>query len=76
MILFCSGCPVEDGSQKCRNLFSVFQGCMRLFTVDNQNLDLIKVQEKQLGNYSNLQIDICGIIDRSVFKNSAFVKAH
>uniref|UniRef100_A0AAX7VS22 Contactin associated protein like 3 n=1 Tax=Astatotilapia calliptera TaxID=8154 RepID=A0AAX7VS22_ASTCA len=52
------------GSQKCRNLFSVFQGCMRLFTVDNQNLDLIKVQEKQLGNYSNLQIDICGIIDR------------
>uniref|UniRef100_A0A3P9DCP6 Contactin-associated protein-like 4 n=1 Tax=Maylandia zebra TaxID=106582 RepID=A0A3P9DCP6_9CICH len=58
------GCPVEDGSQKCRNLFSVFQGCMRLFTVDNQNLDLIKVQEKQLGNYSNLQIDICGIIDR------------
>uniref|UniRef100_A0AAX7VAQ2 Contactin associated protein like 3 n=1 Tax=Astatotilapia calliptera TaxID=8154 RepID=A0AAX7VAQ2_ASTCA len=55
---------VENGSQKCRNLFSVFQGCMRLFTVDNQNLDLIKVQEKQLGNYSNLQIDICGIIDR------------
>lgn len=49
---------------------------MRLFTVDNQILDLIKVQEKQLGNYSNLQIDICGIIDRSVFKNSAFVKAH
>uniref|UniRef100_A0A3P9DCR2 Contactin-associated protein-like 4 n=1 Tax=Maylandia zebra TaxID=106582 RepID=A0A3P9DCR2_9CICH len=62
--LFFGGCPVEDGSQKCRNLFSVFQGCMRLFTVDNQNLDLIKVQEKQLGNYSNLQIDICGIIDR------------
>uniref|UniRef100_A0A3Q4I1I8 Contactin-associated protein-like 4-like n=1 Tax=Neolamprologus brichardi TaxID=32507 RepID=A0A3Q4I1I8_NEOBR len=57
-------CPVEDGSQKCRDLFDVFQGCMRLFTVDNQNLDLIKVQEKQLGNYSNLQIDICGITDR------------
>uniref|UniRef100_A0A669CD98 Contactin-associated protein-like 4 n=1 Tax=Oreochromis niloticus TaxID=8128 RepID=A0A669CD98_ORENI len=49
---------------KCRNPFNVFQGCMRLFTVDNQNMDLIKVQEKQLGNYSNLQIDMCGIIDR------------
>uniref|UniRef100_A0A668V030 Contactin associated protein like 3 n=1 Tax=Oreochromis aureus TaxID=47969 RepID=A0A668V030_OREAU len=58
------GCPVDDGSQKCRNPFNVFQGCMRLFTVDNQNMDLIKVQEKQLGNYSNLQIDMCGIIDR------------
>uniref|UniRef100_A0A669CS64 Contactin-associated protein-like 4 n=1 Tax=Oreochromis niloticus TaxID=8128 RepID=A0A669CS64_ORENI len=62
--LFFGGCPVDDGSQKCRNPFNVFQGCMRLFTVDNQNMDLIKVQEKQLGNYSNLQIDMCGIIDR------------
>uniref|UniRef100_A0AAX7UHI3 Contactin associated protein like 3 n=1 Tax=Astatotilapia calliptera TaxID=8154 RepID=A0AAX7UHI3_ASTCA len=62
--LFFGGKTQFNGSQKCRNLFSVFQGCMRLFTVDNQNLDLIKVQEKQLGNYSNLQIDICGIIDR------------
>ncbi|KAG7526547.1 contactin-associated protein-like 4 [Solea senegalensis] len=62
--LFFGGCPAEDDSQQCRNPFHVFQGCMRLFTVDNQNVDLIKVQQKKLGNYSNLHIDMCGIIDR------------
>uniref|UniRef100_A0A665XEV7 Contactin associated protein like 3 n=1 Tax=Echeneis naucrates TaxID=173247 RepID=A0A665XEV7_ECHNA len=43
---------------------SVFQGCMRLLTLDNTDLDLILVQQKQLGNYSNLQFDMCGIMDR------------
>uniref|UniRef100_A0A3B4ZJD8 Contactin-associated protein-like 4 n=1 Tax=Stegastes partitus TaxID=144197 RepID=A0A3B4ZJD8_9TELE len=57
-------CPAEDTSQECRNPFNVFQGCMRLLTLDNQNMDLIMVQQKQLGSYSNLQIDMCGIIDR------------
>ncbi|XP_008289756.1 contactin-associated protein-like 4 [Stegastes partitus] len=62
--LFFGGCPAEDTSQECRNPFNVFQGCMRLLTLDNQNMDLIMVQQKQLGSYSNLQIDMCGIIDR------------
>ncbi|XP_041849162.1 contactin-associated protein-like 4 [Melanotaenia boesemani] len=62
--LFFGGCPDEDGSQDCRNPFHVFQGCMRLLTVGKQNMNLIMVQHKQLGNYSNLQIDMCGIIDR------------
>ncbi|KAM4551627.1 contactin-associated protein-like 4 isoform 1-T1 [Odontesthes bonariensis] len=62
--LFFGGCPSQDDSQECRNPFNVFQGCMRLLTVDNQDMDLIMVQQKQLGNYSNLQIDMCGIIDR------------
>ncbi|XP_061587826.1 contactin-associated protein-like 4 isoform X1 [Cololabis saira] len=62
--LFFGGCPAEDDSQGCRNPFSVFQGCMRLLTLNSQNIDLIKVQQKQLGSYSNLQIDMCGIIDR------------
>uniref|UniRef100_A0A3Q1FGP5 Contactin-associated protein-like 4 n=1 Tax=Acanthochromis polyacanthus TaxID=80966 RepID=A0A3Q1FGP5_9TELE len=51
-------------SRSSQNPFNVFQGCMRLLTLDNQNMDLIMVQQKQLGNYSNLQIDMCGIIDR------------
>uniref|UniRef100_A0A3P8TJJ7 Contactin associated protein like 3 n=1 Tax=Amphiprion percula TaxID=161767 RepID=A0A3P8TJJ7_AMPPE len=54
----------RNTSHECRNPFNVFQGCMRLLTLDNQNMDLIMVQQKQLGNYSNLQIDMCGIIDR------------
>uniref|UniRef100_A0A673CRI7 Contactin associated protein like 3 n=1 Tax=Sphaeramia orbicularis TaxID=375764 RepID=A0A673CRI7_9TELE len=44
--------------------FSLFQGCMRLLAVDNQPIDLIKVQQRLLGNYSHLKIDMCGIIDR------------
>uniref|UniRef100_A0A3Q3WVM6 Uncharacterized protein n=1 Tax=Mola mola TaxID=94237 RepID=A0A3Q3WVM6_MOLML len=60
--IFC--CPSEDDAQECRNPFNVFQGCMRLLTLDNRDVDLIMVQQKQLGVYRNLQIDMCGIIDR------------
>ncbi|XP_047198432.1 contactin-associated protein-like 4 [Hippoglossus stenolepis] len=62
--LFFGGCPSEGSSQECMNPFKVFQGCMRRLTVDNQHLDLIKVQQRLLGNYSHLQVDMCGIIDR------------
>ena len=37
---------------------------MRLLTVDSQQVDLIRVQRRLMGNYSHLQIDMCGIIDR------------
>uniref|UniRef100_A0A8D0D7J1 Contactin associated protein like 3 n=1 Tax=Sander lucioperca TaxID=283035 RepID=A0A8D0D7J1_SANLU len=60
----CSGCPAEEDSQECKNPFNIFQGCMRLLSVDNQPVDLMKVQQRLLGNYSHLQIDMCGIIDR------------
>ncbi|KAM3604938.1 uncharacterized protein V6R79_018355 [Siganus canaliculatus] len=62
--LFFGGCPAEEGSQECENTFQVFQGCMRLLSVENQPVDLIQVQQRMLGNYSHLQIDMCGIIDR------------
>ncbi|XP_056149052.1 contactin-associated protein-like 4 [Lampris incognitus] len=62
--LFFGGCPAEESSQECRNPFSHFQGCIRLLTLNNQLVDLINVQQRMLGNYSHLQIDICGIIDR------------
>ncbi|GLD69632.1 contactin-associated protein-like 4, partial [Lates japonicus] len=61
--LFFGGCPDEGSSQECMNPFKAFQGCMRLLTVDNQQVDLIKVQQRLMGNYSHLQIDMCGIID-------------
>ncbi|TDH05452.1 hypothetical protein EPR50_G00122470 [Perca flavescens] len=63
--LFFGGCPAEEDSQECKNPFNIFQGCMRLLSVDNQPVDLMKVQQRLLGNYSHLQIDMCGIIDRS-----------
>ncbi|XP_040896361.1 contactin-associated protein-like 4 [Toxotes jaculatrix] len=62
--LFFGGCPAQQSSQECRNPFEMFQGCMRLLTLDGQSVDLIKVQQRLLGNYSHLQIDMCGIIDR------------
>uniref|UniRef100_UPI0037E7EB3C contactin-associated protein-like 4 n=1 Tax=Semicossyphus pulcher TaxID=241346 RepID=UPI0037E7EB3C len=62
--LFFGGCPADEHSQECKNPFSIFQGCMRLLSVDNQPVDLIMVQQRLLGNYSQLQIDMCGIIDR------------
>ncbi|KAL4617566.1 contactin-associated protein-like 5, partial [Arapaima gigas] len=62
--LFLGGCPGGKNSPECRNPFHVFQGCMRLIHVDNTAIDLIKVQRSLLGNYSDLQIDLCGIIDR------------
>ncbi|XP_059200151.1 contactin-associated protein-like 4 [Centropristis striata] len=62
--LFFGGCPTDNERQDCRNPFNVFQGCMRLLTLDDQIVDLIMVQQKLLGIYSNLLIDMCGIIDR------------
>ncbi|XP_032382198.1 contactin-associated protein-like 4 isoform X2 [Etheostoma spectabile] len=62
--LFFGGCHVQESRQECRNRFKVFQGCMHLLTLDGQTVDLIKVQQRLLGNYSHLQIDMCGIIDR------------
>ncbi|XP_037537320.1 contactin-associated protein-like 4 [Nematolebias whitei] len=61
--LFFGGCPAEHG-RGCRSNFNTFQGCMRSFTLDNKPVDLILVQQKLLGNHSNLLIDMCGIIDR------------
>uniref|UniRef100_H3CRA8 Contactin associated protein like 3 n=1 Tax=Tetraodon nigroviridis TaxID=99883 RepID=H3CRA8_TETNG len=62
--LFFGGCPAEGETQACRNTFGVFQGCMRLLSVGAQPVDFMTVQQRLLGNYSQLQIDMCGITDR------------
>uniref|UniRef100_A0A673LVY6 Contactin-associated protein-like 4 n=1 Tax=Sinocyclocheilus rhinocerous TaxID=307959 RepID=A0A673LVY6_9TELE len=60
--LFLGGCPdTEDGS--CRNPFNVFRGCMRLIRTGGALVDLIRVQQMLFGNFSDLQMDMCGIID-------------
>uniref|UniRef100_A0A8C6PDK8 Contactin associated protein like 3 n=1 Tax=Nothobranchius furzeri TaxID=105023 RepID=A0A8C6PDK8_NOTFU len=61
--LFFGGCPTED-RQESKDHLDTFYGCMRSITLDTNIVDLILVQQRQLGNYSNLQIDMCGIIDR------------
>ncbi|XP_052463585.1 contactin-associated protein-like 4 isoform X1 [Carassius gibelio] len=61
--LFLGGCPDAEHSC-CRNPFSVFQGCMRLIRTDGALVDLIRVQQMLFGNFSDLQMDMCGIVDR------------
>ncbi|XP_004600570.2 contactin-associated protein-like 4 isoform X2 [Sorex araneus] len=58
------GCPDNGLGSKWRNPLGGFQGCMRLISISNQVVDLISVQQGSLGNFSDLQIDTCGITDR------------
>ncbi|XP_077200637.1 contactin-associated protein-like 4 [Paroedura picta] len=58
------GCPANDSSVECKNPSSNFLGCMKLISMDNKAVDLISVQQNSVGNFSDLQIDLCGIIDR------------
>ncbi|XP_045845367.1 contactin-associated protein-like 4 isoform X2 [Meles meles] len=58
------GCPDNSFGSKCKNPVGGFQGCMRLISIGNKVVDLISVQQGSLGNFSDLQIDSCGITDR------------
>ncbi|CAM4728856.1 unnamed protein product [Leuciscus chuanchicus] len=62
--IFLGGCPNTEDGTVCRNPFNVFQGCMRLIRTDTGLVDLIKVQQMLFGNFSDLQMDMCGIVDR------------
>ncbi|XP_064901859.1 contactin-associated protein-like 4 isoform X3 [Columba livia] len=59
-----SGCPSNGNISECNTSFGGFQGCMRLISVGNKAVDMISVQQNVFGNFSDLQIDLCGIIDR------------
>ncbi|KAJ7335611.1 hypothetical protein JRQ81_013552 [Phrynocephalus forsythii] len=58
------GCPTNTNSSECKNPFGHFLGCMKQISIDSNSIDLISVQENSVGNFSDLQIDLCGIIDR------------
>ncbi|XP_022367318.1 contactin-associated protein-like 4 isoform X5 [Enhydra lutris kenyoni] len=59
-----AGCPDNSFGSKCKNPVGGFQGCMRLISIGNKVVDLISVQQGSVGNFSDLQIDSCGITDR------------
>ncbi|NXW89465.1 CNTP4 protein, partial [Alopecoenas beccarii] len=58
------GCPSNGNISECNTSFAGFQGCMRLISIGNKAVDMISVQQNVFGNFSDLQIDLCGIIDR------------
>ncbi|XP_060990017.1 contactin-associated protein-like 4 isoform X6 [Dama dama] len=59
-----AGCPDSSFGSKCKSPLGGFQGCMRLISIHHEVVDLISVQRGALGNFSDLQIDSCGITDR------------
>ncbi|XP_032848795.1 contactin-associated protein-like 4 isoform X2 [Tyto alba] len=58
------GCPSSGNISECNTSSGGFQGCMRLISIGNKAVDMISVQQNVFGNFSDLQIDLCGIIDR------------
>uniref|UniRef100_H2P977 Contactin associated protein family member 4 n=1 Tax=Pongo abelii TaxID=9601 RepID=H2P977_PONAB len=61
------GCPPHGSGSDCgRSLGPLggFQGCLQLIFIDGQEVDLISVQRGTVGNFSDLLIDTCGILDR------------
>ncbi|KAM6033691.1 contactin-associated protein-like 4 [Chlamydotis macqueenii] len=62
--LYFGGCPNSANISECNTSFGGFQGCMRLISIGNKAVDMISVQQNIFGNFSDLQIDLCGIIDR------------
>ncbi|XP_055408650.1 contactin-associated protein-like 4 isoform X5 [Bubalus kerabau] len=59
-----AGCPDSSFGSKCKSPLGGFQGCMRLISIRHEVVDLISLQPGALGNFSDLQIDSCGITDR------------
>ncbi|KAM9663701.1 contactin-associated protein-like 4 [Trichechus inunguis] len=58
------GCyPLSSGSD-CALALAGFQGCLRDISINAREVDLIAVQQGSLGNFSDLQVDTCGILDR------------
>ncbi|XP_014641006.1 PREDICTED: contactin-associated protein-like 4 [Ceratotherium simum simum] len=57
-------CLPPSSGPECESSLGGFQGCLRLISINAQEVDLISVQQGMLGNFSNLQIDSCGILDR------------
>lgn len=68
------GCPSSSSSDSyCENPTLAFQGCMRLFSINSQPMDLNLVHQGRLGDYKELQFDTCNIHDRLDFRVSAHV---
>ncbi|XP_062384556.1 contactin-associated protein-like 5 [Sardina pilchardus] len=63
LVLF-GGCATSLPNLVCESGALGFQGCMRLMFVNNYPVNLLQVQQRILGNYSQLDFDVCGIRDR------------
>ncbi|XP_036443090.1 LOW QUALITY PROTEIN: contactin-associated protein-like 5 [Colossoma macropomum] len=68
--MFLGGCPasqnglVFEGS--CEKPRAGYQGCLRLIFINNQPVNLGRIQQDRPANFSQLSFDICSIRDRCV----------
>ncbi|XP_066037774.1 contactin-associated protein-like 4 [Chamaea fasciata] len=63
-VFYFGGCPSSGNISECNTSFGGFQGCMRLISIGNKAVDMISIQKNGFDNFSDLQIDLCGITDR------------
>uniref|UniRef100_A0A8C9NPC4 Contactin associated protein family member 4 n=1 Tax=Serinus canaria TaxID=9135 RepID=A0A8C9NPC4_SERCA len=63
-VFYFGGCPSSGNISECNTSFGGFQGCMRHISIGNKAVDMISIQQNGFGNFSDLQIDLCGITDR------------
>ncbi|RMC19034.1 hypothetical protein DUI87_03638 [Hirundo rustica rustica] len=64
-VFYFGGCPSRGNISECNTSFGGFQGCMRLISIGDKAMDMISIQQNGLGNFNDLQIDLCGITDRT-----------
>ncbi|XP_059348737.1 contactin-associated protein-like 4 isoform X2 [Ammospiza nelsoni] len=63
-VFYFGGCPSSGNISECNTSFGGFQGCMQHISIGNKAVDIISIQQNGFGNFSDLQIDLCGITDR------------
>lgn len=59
-----SGCPKPASRSGCHSNQTAFHGCMELFKVDGQLVNLTLVEGRRLGYFAEVLFDTCGITDR------------
>lgn len=58
------GCPKPASRWGCHSNQTAFHGCMELFKVDGQLVNLTLVEGRRLGYFAEVLFDTCGITDR------------
>ncbi|XP_076987441.1 contactin-associated protein-like 3 isoform X2 [Tamandua tetradactyla] len=61
---YLGGFPDNSSGAGADNHPWAFQGCLRLISIGDREVDLISVQQGALGSFRDLQIDSCGLTDR------------
>ena len=64
-VFLCSGCPKTNNTiRKCETKLNRFHGCMQHIFIDNEQLDIDIILQRQWGRYAELLLGTCGIADR------------